>query len=193
MRIKFNLNETLPLHVTGKLVSGYLDGKEKLLLWNMLCDEINGLQRGYRLLTHALVLMGNHYHWVCSYDVQKDPYFFQFFEEMLNMAMAGAISRKYRFTTLPKINPVRNFPQYKTLYRYVYRNPIDAGFVSKAHYYPYSSLFYLVKNKKLGFELRDNMNFITDPFNTLMYVNEACDGETTNLYLESENEPMVID
>ena len=171
MRFKFNKNERSPLHITGKTQKGWWADEDMGFVWSVFSQTIQEIQTYHAIETHAFVLMGNHYHWICTCTNPQDPIFFEYFEDVLNISLLEKLKLSQTLTGSPHIQLVENFSYYLTLYRYVYRNPVSAGLSAKAHKYPYSTLPYLLGKKGLEFDVRDNMNLIADPFKTLQFIN----------------------
>lgn len=143
--------------------------------WDIFQETINDLQQDFDIRTHAFVLMGNHYHWLCTYDIHKDPEFFNWFHELLNCHflkfLPSFAESIYTLDLNPKIVKIENFPQYKATYRYVYNNPIGAGLSSCPFDYPFSTLPYVMGKQGLNFNVIDNMGAIFSPTTIRSWLN----------------------
>lgn len=166
MRRRFGNFEVPPLHVMGHCRFDHWPSSMNQA-WEIFQEVIDDIQHDTNLRTHAFVLMGNHYHWLCSHGLTRDPDIFNWFHEVLNCQFLKYISpgagELYTMEKAPKIIRTKSFPQYKATYRYVYNNPVSAGLVYCPLNYPYSTLSYALGKTGLGFELIDNMGLIFSP------------------------------
>lgn len=174
MKNRFHFHESPPLHVIGKTHRPAWP-LSQLEVWQMFGETIAEFQEDYDLTTHAFVLMKNHYHWLCSFDLKTDPKLFEWFHEVINLSFLHE-ARLYEdigfvLPTEPLILSADIFPFYKASYRYVYSNPVKAGIVSDARDYPFSTLSYVLGEEELAFQVVDNMNLIQNPIKTVHWIN----------------------
>lgn len=71
-----------------------------------------------KLIVHAFVLMSTHFHLLFSVKLKKEQ----------------------KFSYVGKSFLITNFEQYKNSYRYIYRNPLEAGLCQRAENYSFSTL-----------------------------------------------------
>ena len=117
-------------------------------------------------------MMSNHYHWLCTFDIDKDPSFFEWFHELASVKYLHITQREgLTYQGPARVGRVKNFKFYKNTYKYVYANPVDAGLVIKAEDYPFSTLHFLAQGGAPPMEWMDNMNLFIDPFRTLDWIN----------------------
>lgn len=182
MRKNFYQGEKFPLHIVGKSTGNNWPFHYFEDAWSLFSDALAQLQEDHELQTHAFVLMSNHYHWLCSYDFKSDPAIFEWFHELVNCEYLHQYqSFSPIFKSEAEIFFVKHFEYYKNLYRYVYRNPVEAGLVKKVEDYPFSTLPYILGESPLAFCCFDNMNLITDPIPTLLWLNSS-DNKSNTLY-----------
>ncbi|MCB0377853.1 MAG: hypothetical protein KDD33_05110 [Bdellovibrionales bacterium] len=173
MRNRFFSHEVKPFHIIGKT---HLDEWPLPLeeSWNIFADTIRNFHEDYGIITHAFVLMKNHYHWLCTVDLKTWPGLFELFHEDLNFEFFHRSEFHndllYTLDYEPQILQVSAFPYYKALYRYVYSNPVTAGVVSQAIDYPFSTLRYALGEPDCPFMVIDNMHLIIDPVLTLHWI-----------------------
>ncbi|MGZ3727205.1 MAG: hypothetical protein ACXWQQ_15500 [Pseudobdellovibrio sp.] len=67
--------------------------------------------------------------------------------------------------------PIKNLSQYLNTYKYVYRNPIEAGLCLRAEDYVYSSLYSLLGKKHMEIAIYDQLGLIQNPFHVLSWLN----------------------
>jgi putative transposase len=166
MRKRFGNLEKPPLHVMGHCQTDHWPCSMDTA-WEIFQETIHDFQEDFALRTHAFVMMGNHYHWLCTYNYEEDPELFDWFHEVLNMYFLKHIDSAYEplytFSDPPKVIQVESFPQYKETYKYVYNNPVNAGLVKSAFDYSYSTLPHAIGRKHLGFNVIDNMGVVYAP------------------------------
>jgi len=112
---------------------------------------------------HAFVLLHNHYHLLLTTpDANIDEFMFKFnktFSDKLRKK-TGQINRmfggRYKWSLVDSKSYLYN------VHRYIFQNPIRAQMVSRCQDYPYSSLFYEVRNKKLPFNLSNILEYPLD-------------------------------
>lgn len=173
MRKRFGNLENIPLHVMGHCNLAKWPASMDVT-WKIFQEVIDEMQFEYDLRTHAFVLMENHYHWLCTYDVEMDPGLFEWVHEIVNsqflqhlpMNLCGLATLENE----PNVVKIKNFPQYKATYRYVYNNPVSAGITTSPLDYNYSSLPYVLGKPGLKFHVIDNMGSIYDPFGALQWL-----------------------
>jgi REP element-mobilizing transposase RayT len=174
MKRQFYDFETFPLHVTGKLENLSWPTKTLSEAWEIISEIICDLQKEYDLHSHAFVMMRNHYHWICTYkDFADDDGLFEWFHEMIAVEFLHRTEHGHTlsFEGPPLIEELDHISAFRNAYRYVYRNPVTAGIVEKAEWYPFSSLPSVLGRGKLKFQCFDKMHLIQDPHKTLKFIN----------------------
>lgn len=193
MKKRFYPFEGFPLHVTGRCPSDAWPAEKLNDVWRTFSEVLREFDLHCQIRTHAFVLMSNHYHWICSADVPESE-----IEETLSWfheAMAFDFEHSVQmpeilefgdiqlppFERAPHWTVLDHIESYRNAYAYVYRNPVVAGIVEKAEYYPYSTLPYLLgrMKRKLRFTCWDQMNLVQDPGGTLDFIN----GVSTSRFL----------
>ena len=193
MRNRYNSQDTKAYHITGQFQFEEVSHNNEVLeeLWEFLCENFSDiLSHNYHI--HSLVLMSNHFHLLCSEKSQyftfqnlSEPGFTQSVPFKLGQDLDYIQSltechfyTKYMDMEFSKtiIHPITNFHYFKTTYKYIYRNPVEAGLVKTAHHYPFSTLSQLfgITDKKI--KLMDNMNLIQNPMQALKWIHR--DGST---------------
>lgn len=112
---------------------------------------------------HALVMMDTHVHLLIAvYDNSEN-----FFSESLQKILCPDAD----LTQLSE--PILNYSQYLNTYKYIYRNPMEAGLSARVEDYPYSSLFYLLGKGLMSCEVTDQLGLIQDPVRLLNWLNNS--------------------
>lgn len=139
-------------------------------MWSNMCEYIEDLKH-YGMTTHAFVLMNNHFHILCSTaneDLKAD---LDWLNELINVSIIEIACDHGNIIEEYTVVPIKCFKQYKETYKYIYRNPVEAGLVSKAEDYDYSSLGVILSSKEERLSFEDNLALIFDPFQRLQWIN----------------------
>ncbi len=115
----------------------------------------------YSLQIHAFVLMSNHFHMLCSTPQSNLDIAMRYFMTESSRSIARLSHRinkiygsRYYWTI------IRESSHYAYAFKYIYRNPVRAGIVSRVQSYPWSTL-----------------NFFKRKMNSLIQSNESGFGE----------------
>ena len=110
-------------------------------VWSVTSDYLFFLHHAYEVKIHSFVLMNNHFHLIAHFPEGN-------ISSAMNYFMRET-SRVINFES-NKINQVYGGPYHKSLitnplyylhaYKYVYRNPVEAGLAAKVEDYPLSTL-----------------------------------------------------
>jgi REP element-mobilizing transposase RayT len=106
-------------------------------LWPLILDELWFLHRHQRLRVHAFVLMGNHFHLLCQTPEQNLDECMQYFLRALSLKLSPGRplwDQRYKWSLITA--PAH----YYQVYRYVYQNPVRAGFTERVEDWPFSTL-----------------------------------------------------
>ncbi len=123
-------------------------------MWELCSDYLSLLHHGFSFRIHAFVLMSNHYHLIVSTPLSNLPEGMNHFQREVSRYISRASGR---------INQTWGRPYYPCLldsnhyffnaYKYLYRNPVEAGLATSVETYRYSTLFRLLGFGPLSFPL----------------------------------------
>lgn len=126
---------------------------------------------------HAFVMMSTHLHLLYSCKKFEDQYLM----ESLDQAMIGLLRKsalsldKFIFSScfdLPiAIEPISNFQQLLNTYRYIYRNPVEAGLSQRTEDYCYSTLPEIMGRSTRIINSVDLLHVIQNPIKVLSWLN----------------------
>ena len=108
--------------------------------------------------------MTTHSHLLFKSYAQKENYFTE------NLFTDLKIKTK-DFNSLTE--PIKNKTQYLNTYKYIYRNPVEAGLTFKCEKYPYSSLNALLGYSMNTLNIIDPLNVAQNPFKVLSWLNQT--------------------
>lgn len=126
------------------------------------CQKIlSDLQKDFDVEIQAYVLMDSHQHLLVSTERLNENYFTAAAQQRLGSVNDDTTS----------CEPIRTLSQYLNTYKYIYRNPVEAGLSILAEAYPYSSLHGLLGKGKLTLEVNDQLGLIQNPYHVLSWLN----------------------
>lgn len=175
-RARVILQSDFPYHITGRCINKEWFHLPMRTVWSIFSEELKRTNKEHDLKIHSFVLMSNHFHLLASTP-----------QANISQCMHQLMSRTSRRLTKEgnRINETfagRHFKcilnhqnYYLNAYKYNYRNPVEAGIVTKAENYKFSTLFYLKRNLKLDFNLIEDSLFLNNPKEILSWINTPPD------------------
>lgn len=135
----------------------------KELDWILIQKQIEPLLGSYGLHLYALVMMDTHIHLLIQSDAAKENFFCEH--------LATALRKKDEEVDC-HCEPIISYPQFLNAYKYIYRNPVEAGLVQKVEDYPYSTLKALIGKGIAHCSITDHMGLVQNPFHHLNWLND---------------------
>jgi putative transposase len=124
--------------------------------WSYISDLLYFCTHAFSIEIHAFVLMSNHYHMLVSTPKGNlDKFMFYFNKELSReiQMQSGVINQKFGARYFSSIICSQRY--YETVYRYIYRNPVDAGLSQRVEAYKYSSLRFIINGERYLFPIFD--------------------------------------
>ncbi len=150
------LQSEYPYHITSRAVNKehfYVDPKK---LWKFISMRLHFCAFAFDIEIHAFVLMKNHYHLIVRTPKANLSQFMCYFNREIAKEMnrhTGRINQTFGNRYYASI--VKDPRYYLTLYRYVYRNPVEAGICRFVQDYEFSSLKQVIGEAKMEIPLFD--------------------------------------
>lgn len=141
-------------------------------VWTIMENYLFFLHHAFQFRIHQFILMNNHFHLLTSTPLANIgpgmQYFMRETSRQLNKK-SGRINQVYggRFhrSLIQKPNHLLN------VYKYNYRNPIEAGLSQNAQDYPYSTLQLVLGQKYQLVPLQEDSTLFSDVDKTLNWIN----------------------
>lgn len=163
-----------PYHITARCINRDWFRVPIAEVWKVFEDYLFFVSHTYGLRIHSFVLMTNHFHMIASTPNGN-------LDEAMNYLMrevsrhitqkSGRINQTfggpYHWTL------VDNFHYFMHAYKYVYRNPVEAGLAKNVLEYPYSTLVGRLGFQKLIFPVSDDAILENDVEGTLCWLNSS--------------------
>ena len=134
----------------------------KELDWIFVQKNVNQCLQAHSIHLHALVMMDTHLHLLIQSDNQKENFFCESLVLLLKMPHQPIECH---------CEPVPTYAQYINTYKYIYRNPVDAGLARQVEDYTYSTLRGLLGLSILYCEIIDHLGLIQNPLQHLNWMN----------------------
>lgn len=132
------------------------------LNWTQMCFAIEQSSLKYQVENHALVMLTTHSHLLFSIRNDSENYF------------AESVQNKISNSNLEEpvfIERITNLTQFLTTYKYIYRNPVEAGLAARCEDYLFSTLGMLLDQIPRRLNIWDPLNTITNPNRVLEWLN----------------------
>ena len=125
----------------------------------------------YEIEIQSLIMMDTHIHLLISTFENKENFFCENLQNKI-----------FQTNNLENLSePILNYSQYLNTYKYIYRNPVEAGLCKKAEDYPFSSLCYLLGKGHLHCQVCDHLGLIQNPIHILKWLNQTIDYNVSQL------------
>jgi len=148
--------------------------------WQIFCEALSAIQYKTDFTAHAFVLMGTHFHILFSTRSPKE----QLLAEEFHQCLTDLCNKTWVALEEPLFcDRIRTAAYYKNAYKYIYRNPVEAGLCVRAEDYAFSSLRGILGNPTLeGAPVIDNMGIIFGPRKILEWINTPEDLSPNTFY-----------
>jgi REP element-mobilizing transposase RayT len=154
-----------PYHFSARTFQGLAFPQPLAKTWETFCKIFQRLIPKSNLEAHAFVLMPNHFHCLATapqgnlHDVIGEL-FFQLEESEIGLCRRETGLLEDSFWATRIANPIF----YSHVYKYVFRNPVDAGLCQRVEEYPFSTLYYEARAENPPFPLTESRYFFKIPF-----------------------------
>jgi putative transposase len=171
------IHSEYPYHVSARSHSGHQFHTNPDETWSILSDYLYLCKLGFNMKIHSFVLMSNHFHLLISTPhanlSEAMNYFMRETSKEIN-SQSGAENQvwggRYYRTLVTESHYINH------VYKYIYRNPVQAGIVQKCEDYRYSTLHGLLGQSRITVPLEPDPylynNFLIEE-NTLRWLNLA--------------------
>lgn len=142
--------------------------------WEILVSSLKALSEAENFNVHAFVMMETHMHLLFSVDQLGEHIIMEkLHEQILSHSSLQGSGIQLLFEVPLYCEAILHLSQYRTTYKYIYQNPVEAGIVGRCEEYIYSTLHHLLCWQ--GFAQSpfclDQMGLIQNPFGVLHWLN----------------------
>ncbi len=117
----------------------------------------------YQGRLHSCVLMDDHVHFLLTSPFRN--------QELIVDLLKREFLRSTSLEIEVKIVPVRYRAHYRIVYKYIYRNPVQAKLAKRVEEYPYSTIQEVIGFKKGSLPLFENLELLSNLPLTLSWLN----------------------
>lgn len=141
-RKKLIYTDIFPYHITARSNNKEWFYLPKSVVWKLFAKELNSLTVDMGFKTHAFVLMDNHYHLLATTSYRYNlGHVMQRLQKNISLKINKKAKRINHVFGGPYYGSLITTPDYyKTVIRYVYRNPVEGSLCDKVEDYAFSSL-----------------------------------------------------
>jgi putative transposase len=145
-------------------------------LWELFSDYLFLAEKMFELKIHSFVLMNNHFHLLVTAPQLNISQAMQYFTRETSKQILRSSSRINCTFARPFFrSEIIGYHHFMTVYKYIYRNPVEAGLTQYCEAYPYSTLNGLVGFSRLFISLQQDTLLFDDVEQTLKWLNRRPD------------------
>ncbi len=169
---RFYQQEKALYHSSPGFISEYWQLKSDRERWLLLSRALKVLRGQYSdFVVHALVLMSTHFHLLFSCASHKENFIIEdLHSELKKMLNETTVDDVLDRPLVPE--QINSYQQLLNAYRYIYRNPVNAGLSHEVEAYPFSTLRELLGKQPNLISSSDLLHVIQDPIRVLNWLND---------------------
>lgn len=143
-------------------------------VWDIFCDYLYFIKFAYKIDIHSFVLMNNHFHMLATFPDGNISECMNYFMREVSKEItrkSGRINQTFGGPFHSSL--IKSHHYYLHAYKYVYRNPVEAGLCENADLYKYSTLSGLIGNSSLVIPVINDETLFSDFEGTLNWINKG--------------------
>lgn len=149
-RKKFLPNPSNPVHISSRCINKEWFGLPLDQVWKICEDFLFLTNKIYKLKIHAFVLMSNHYHLIVSAPNNNLSEGMRFLNRELSRHILKSSNRiNLTFGGRFFRSEIDSYHYYMNVYKYIYRNPVEAKLSTRVEEYEFSTLYGFLGRRKL--------------------------------------------
>ena len=154
-----------PFHITARSHNRECFDLPMIQVWDIFSRYLYLMTLTYGVRIHAFVLMSNHFHLLITAPNSHLDQAVNYLLQEVSAVAEEIFEKPYHSTAC------KSRIHYQQVYKYVYRNPVEARLCKTAEGYPYSSLRGILGLDPLPFPAFDNLELIVNPLRQLSWLN----------------------
>ncbi len=180
-------DDRCPYHVVGRTVDRECFLASLQDVFNLFQIHLTYCSLIFNIRINGFVLMANHFHLLVTDPNGKIIPAIDYLIDQVEKTLKNLENRnKPVFFEKPiHIDQIKNRTHLQFVYKYLYRNPIEAKICSRAEQYPFSTLPFLLGKRNMTMTVFDNFNLIVNPHEKLKWINEPFSNLETDYLLEN--------
>lgn len=157
-----------------------------------MTDQLYFLHHAFQVEILSFVLMSNHFHLLARFPLANISAALNYFMRETSRrigAEAGRINQTYggRFHRCL----IKSYHYYLNAYKYVYRNPVEAGICGLPIEYPYSTLPALLGQAKTIVPVQEDLTLFSDLVGTMRWLDRTPTPESYERMRKALRHPVM--
>lgn len=144
-------------------------------VWAVMSKYLSYISGTYKMEIHSFVLMNNHFHLIARFPENNMAEAMNYFMRETSRVIsrkADRINQTYGGRYFRSVITKNNYLDH--VYKYVYRNPVEAGVVENVQDYQFSTLYLKLNGVSCDFPIVDDPRLSAIQLNsTLLWLNTA--------------------
>ncbi len=159
-------------HIRARSAGGTWYVPSIRIAWNIFYRYLYFVHHAFDLKITAFVLMNNHYHLLARTPKGNLPDVMAYFQREVSRELNRvALSENQSFGGPYQASLLDSNSYYLNAYKYVYRNPVEAGLCERVEEYKYSTLNGLLGFRHLSIPVEEDHILFNDIESTLEWLN----------------------
>ncbi len=166
------LQPEFPYHVTARCINKEWFKIPLSTVWEIMSSQLHYVSFAFKAEILAFVLMPNHFHMLIrTPNSNLDLIMASFMKEVSRSIneLSGRINQAYGARHFRGL--IQSEHYFLHAYKYVYRNPVEAGLIINCQTYPYSSLSFLLGHSKALFPVKYDSVLFSNIEATIKWLN----------------------
>ena len=165
-----------PYHVSTRCINKDWFAAPLSEVWLPMTENLTKTQLIYNIQVHSFVLMSNHFHLlVTAPELNLSPAMNYFLRETSKGVLKSSSRLNCTFTPRFFRSRIKTDSEFLKVYKYVYRNPVEAGVCKFVEEYPWSTLHQILGFSKMRVPLAPDHIIFDDLEQKLDWLNLAPD------------------
>ncbi len=165
---------TNPYHISARCLNKEWFKIPLPYVWRVYSDYLFFIHHAYNVEIFSFVLMNNHFHLLAGFpegNIGKSMNYFMRETSKVIGEMCGRINQLYGAPYHKCM--IDTYHYYLHAYKYIYRNPVQAGLVKNVEEYPFSTLNGLLGQSKIWIPIEEDLTLFNDVEDTLKWLNRT--------------------
>jgi putative transposase len=135
------IHPEIPYHLCARTNERVNFGPPLEIVWTCMENYLHFLHFVYDVKIHSFVLMPNHFHMIATFPLANFGPAMNYFMRETSREISRAAGREnHLYGTRVYRSALSSFRYFTHAYKYVYRNPVEAGLAMRVEYYSFSTL-----------------------------------------------------
>ncbi len=173
-RQKYIPSDVIPYHVSARSHNQEWFSLPIEQVWDLMSSYLWLCHHSFGIRIHSFVLMNNHFHAIISTPNGNLAECMNYFMREVSKVIGQSSNRINQIFGGPHHRSLlSSFHYYMCAYKYVYRNPVEAGLSSTVEIYPFSTLHGKLGNSRLLIPVIDDSLLFEDVEQNLRWLNKS--------------------